>query len=222
MIRAVLFDLDRTLVDRDTGILRLFQTQWLRVGAEISDGRTEAMFVARLLALDNKGYSNKTEMYERIVQEFRLPPGLAGVLEHDFRENYGRSVETVPDTLPTLSSLQRNGYALGIITNGTTRVQQAKIESTGLQAFMNAVLISEAEGIKKPHAEIFQRALQRLGVASHEALFVGDNLLADVQGAKAAGMEAVWYGGEEGAAGSEADGVINTLGELEAWLGAKR
>jgi putative hydrolase of the HAD superfamily len=218
MIRAVLFDLDRTLVDRDNAILRLFQSQWLRVRAEVSPDQTEAAFVARLLALDNKGISNKTEMYERIVEEFMLPPGLARELEHEFRENYARSVATFPDTLATLSSLRRNGYVLGIITNGTSRVQQAKIDGTGLQAFMSAVLISETEGIKKPHLEIFQRALQRLGVAPDEAVFVGDNLVADVQGAKSAGMEAVWYADQPGAACAEADGVINTLGELEGWL----
>ena len=218
MIRAVLFDLDRTLVDRDTAILRLFRSQWLRVRAAVSSDRTEAAFVARLLALDNRGYANKTEMYERIVQEFMLPPDLARDLEHEFRENYGRSVETFPDTLATLSSLRSKGYVLGIITNGTARVQQAKIDGTGLQAFMSAVLISETEGIKKPHLEIFQRALQRLGVAPHEAIFVGDNLVADVQGAKSAGMKAVWYADQPGAACTEADGVITTLGELEAWL----
>ena len=218
MIRAVLFDLDRTLVDRDTAIPRLFRSQWLRVRAEVSPDRPEAAFFARLLALDNKGYANKTEMYERIVQEFMLPPSRARELEHDFRENYARSVATFPDTLATLSSLRRKGYVLGIITNGTARVQQAKIDGTGLQAFMSAVLISETEGIKKPHLEIFQRALQRLGVAPDETVFVGDNLVADVQGAKSAGMKAVWYADQPGAACAEADGVINTLGELEAWL----
>lgn len=219
MIRAVLFDLDRTLIDRDTAIRRLFQTQWQRVRAEVSSGQTEAMFVARLLALDNKGYANKTEVYERIVLEFMLPLGLAAELENDFRENYGRSVETFPDTLATLSSLKGKGYGLGIITNGTSRVQQAKIESTGLQAFMSAVLISETEGIKKPHPEIFQRGLQRLDVAPDEAVFVGDNLVADVLGAKAAGMKAVWYADHEGAPCPEADGVVHLLRELEAWLG---
>jgi putative hydrolase of the HAD superfamily len=218
VIRAVLFDLDRTLVDRDNAILRLFQSQWLRVRAEVSPDQTEAAFVARLLALDNKGYANKTEMYERIVQEFMLPSGLARELEHEFRENYARSVATFPDTLATLTSLRRKGYVLGIITNGTSRVQQTKIYGTGLQAFMSAVLISETEGIKKPHLEIFQRALQRLGVAPDEAVFVGDNLVADVHGAKSAGMKAVWYADQPGAACDEADGVITALGELEAWL----
>lgn len=218
MIRAVLFDLDRTLIDRDTAIRRLFQAQWQRVRAEVASGQTEEMFVARLLALDNKGYANKTEVYERIVLEFMLPLGLAAELENVFRENYGRSVETFPDTLATLSSLYRKGYGLGVITNGTVRVQQAKIESTGLQAFMNVVLISETEGIKKPHPEIFQRALRRLQVAPDEAVFVGDNLVADVLGAKAAGMKAVWYAGCEEASCPEADGVIHALPGLEAWL----
>jgi putative hydrolase of the HAD superfamily len=55
------------------------------------------------------------------------------------------------------------------------------------------VLISEAEGVRKPEQAIFERAARRLGVESRQCLFVGDSPTADVLGAHAAGMRTAWF-----------------------------
>jgi len=84
------------------------------------------------------------------------------------------------------------GVLLGIVTNGWTAVQEAKIGQLGLSALIDVVLISEREGVRKPHPEIFHRALARLGVEASEAWFVGDNPDDDVAGAVEAGLRAFW------------------------------
>src|SRR4029450_665152 len=72
------------------------------------------------------------------------------------------------------------------------RVQEAKISRLGVSGLMDVVLISEREGVRKPDAEIFHRALGRLGVSPSDAWFVGDNPEDDVAGAAAAGLRSFW------------------------------
>jgi putative hydrolase of the HAD superfamily len=71
-------------------------------------------------------------------------------------------------------------------------MQRRKLAVLGFEHTFDAILVSEEEGVRKPDAEIFRRALARCGVAAHEALFVGDHPVADVEGAYRAGLVAVW------------------------------
>lgn len=93
----------------------------------------------------------------------------------------------------TLHSLRSRGISLGIVTNGETAFQTHHIEALGLHELTSAVLISQTEGLRKPEAEIFWRAADRLGVAPGKCLFVGDNPEADILGAAAAGMQTAWF-----------------------------
>ena len=81
---------------------------------------------------------------------------------------------------------------LGVVTNGGQDRQRKKLDAMGLSDTMDVILISGAEGIRKPDRRIFHRALSRLGVEPREALFVGDHPEADIEGALGAGLDAVW------------------------------
>jgi len=62
----------------------------------------------------------------------------------------------------------------------------------GLEPFLDAVLISEAEGVRKPDPTIFKMAAERCGVNPWESAFVGDHPDVDVMGAGAAGLISIW------------------------------
>jgi putative hydrolase of the HAD superfamily len=96
------------------------------------------------------------------------------------------------DNANTLRELRRRGLKLGVITNGPGPLQRRKLAALGLDRSFDAILVSGEEGVRKPDAEIFRRALGRLGVAAHEAMFVGDHPVADVEGAHGAGLLPVW------------------------------
>ena len=81
---------------------------------------------------------------------------------------------------------------LGIISNGSTNMQEQKIRQLGITHLMDEVLISEREGLRKPDRKIFERALERLRVVPAEAWFVGDHPFVDVHGAFEAGLTSVW------------------------------
>jgi len=117
--------------------------------------------------------------------------------------------EAVPfdDTEDVLKQV-RGRYTTGIVTNGFTTMQRAKIGTYRLDALVDFCMVSEEVGFHKPDVRIFERALQRAGdIAPAEALFVGDNLETDIAGALAAGIQPVLMAGRKACV--PPDGVIS-------------
>ena len=99
-----------------------------------------------------------------------------------------------PDALETLRWLRERGYRLGSVTNrgyGGPRFQQ-EMRDLGLAELFEVVAVSCDVGYMKPHSRIFHYALDLMAIGPGETVMVGDSLRADVEGAKAMGMIAVW------------------------------
>ena len=190
MIRAVFFDLDGTLYDRDAAILRTAEEQFEAFGEEL--GVDKRAFIERLVALDGHGHNRVPRLHHALAQVLGFGADLADRLEAFFRSRYPDQCWISQDSLSTLESLRASGKKLGIITNGPTRWQSRKIECMGIASLFDAVLISETEGIQKPDPRIFTRALEGCGVLASESIFVGDHPEIDIGGAKGAGLTPVW------------------------------
>lgn len=87
----------------------------------------------------------------------------------------------------------RPHYALHIITNGFHEVQRTKLQASGIDHLFTVVLSSEMAGAAKPDARIFQHALRTAGAQADESLMIGDNAVADISGARGAGIDQVHY-----------------------------
>lgn len=90
-----------------------------------------------------------------------------------------------------LKELLRRGYKLGVIANqseGTAR----RLEKWGILSCFDVIAASAEEGVAKPDADIFRRALERVGCRPENAAMVGDRLDNDISPAKALGMKTVW------------------------------
>jgi putative hydrolase of the HAD superfamily len=88
----------------------------------------------------------------------------------------------------------RNKYLLGIITNfdHAPTVHQLLFRE-GLKDYFEPVVISAEVGWRKPRREIFQKALDLLGLKAEETVFVGNDLKIDVVGAQAMGIPTIWF-----------------------------
>lgn len=188
MIRAVLFDLDDTLLDRESATEVFLEDQYLRL--RLREVPFEH-YQKRFRELDENGYASRRTVFQSLVKEYRLDVS-PDELEAEFRRCVWWNCRLYPDARDTLHRLRRAGYALGIVTNGTSDAQRAKLESSALPESVDAVLVSEEEGLEKPNPEIFLRAAARLRVDPNACLFAGDNPRSDVLGAHSAGMTAVW------------------------------
>jgi putative hydrolase of the HAD superfamily len=191
MIAAVLFDLDETLLDR-TNSLRLFLAdQYERFALSLGGPELQA-WSNRFLELDARGRVAKSLVYPSILSEFGGDMSLAPVLLQDYQERCRHYARPLPDALKTVQELGARGFRIGVVTNGQTEFQSRHVDALGLRDLVDAVLISEAEGLRKPDPRLFHRAADRLGVEPAGCLFVGDNPEHDILGASAAGMRTAW------------------------------
>lgn len=110
--------------------------------------------------------------------------------------------------------MNKQGYLLGIITNGLGEFQSSTIQGLGIEKYFQTILISEIEGVRKPEAEIFIRALCNLGVEANQSVFIGDHPDTDVMGAKHIGMKGIWKRDIGWQEPENVDGIIDDLGEI--------
>lgn len=120
------------------------------------------------------------------------------------------------DVLPGLDRLQGR-VLVGSISNGN-----ADLAAIGLSRYFTVSLAAHELGVAKPDAAIFLEACRRLGVAPAEAVYVGDDLLLDVEGAQRAGLRAVWMNRSGSRAhlaqGIAPDAIVCDFDELFDWL----
>jgi len=111
-------------------------------------------------------------------------------------------------------------YKLGIVSNyAIPECADELLKTYGLDGLFEVVVVSGAVNKRKPSQEIFNRTLNALGVSAAETVFVGDTMDADIEGAKAVGMKAVYVKRrEEKLAGVLPDGTIKNLTELTSLL----
>jgi putative hydrolase of the HAD superfamily len=211
VIRAVLFDLDGTLLNRRR-TYRLFLESQLERFTYLQP--LAATFIERGLYLDENGYAPRHDLYEQLAVDLRLPPEFATELLEDFWHRFPAECVPFPDLGETLDTLRTMGLRLGLITNGFEAIQGRKIDGLGIRPLLDAILISESVGSHKPDAAIFLRGLELMEARGNEAVFVGDNPETDIAGAKGAGMKAIWRRDEFFAPPLEVDGTIDDLGEL--------
>jgi putative hydrolase of the HAD superfamily len=192
MIAAVIFDLDETLFDRTNSLANFLEDQHSRFGDRLGVAGFGA-WRDKFLTLDKRGHVPKSLVYPEILASFGGDATAADDLLLDYRNRRCRFARPFPGMAHTLSVIRLRGLAIGIVTNGETEFQSRTIEALGLRELVDVVLISEAEGIRKPDEAIFRRAASRLNAQTGECLFVGDNPVADVLGAHSAGMKTAWF-----------------------------
>src|SRR5262249_30705436 len=148
-----------------------------------------------------------------------LPSDLSEILLTDYRAGFPHSCVLFPDVDCTLATLRASGLKLGLITNGSVRMQRRKVECLGLAAVFDTIVISGAEGISKPDSKIFRLALERLHTDPARSVYVGDHPEVDVAGARAAGMHAIWRRDQAASQVVDADAVIDAIRDLIGVLG---
>ncbi len=206
MPEAILFDLDSTIIANDAasgdcwwGICRRFadridgyEAGQLFVAIRQADdwfwsdpgrhrrGRLNLLNTRRevvLIAFDRLGITDKN-----IAEE------LADIYSIERDE----TMELVPGAVDTLTYFRTINRKLGLVTNGASDIQRAKIERFKLARFFHRILVEGEFGQGKPEKKVFLSILKKLETPPVDAWMVGDDLERDIAGAQAAGIYAVW------------------------------
>ena len=142
-------------------------------------------------------------------------PRLDLIIEEAFNEGLAaRRVVWYSDAISTLMILRKRGYKLGLITNTHWRLLDETKEE--FRKYFSVITLSYECGYAKPHPSIFLATLKMLGISADTCLHVGDEPIADVQGAKKVGMKTAFI--KRGKRKANADIQIVKLSELTEFL----
>ena len=202
--RAVFFDLDDTLLDGWSAMMASWQMVCHEVGQSLGCDSDRLFMAIRReganfwkdegavaqwrLHLDQA----RVEVVKRALAAEGQDPSLAREIAIEYGRRHFENLAVFDDAFETLDALRAAGFRTGLITNGAARPQRAKIDRFGIERYMDVVVIEGEFGIGKPERAVFEHAARTVGVAPPEAWHVGDNLYADIGGAKATGLHAVW------------------------------
>lgn len=198
MIRAVFFDVDFTLIyPGPTFQAEGYRRACAEAGIIVDPGKFDAATAASSVILD--------EVEEQIYNHELFVHYTASIIEHMggrgekvidvARRIYeqwsvNHHFELYDDVAPVLKELSRRGLVVGAISN-SHRSLDAFCEHFSLRDAISVAVSSAEHGYMKPHRSIFETALLQAKVGAGESLMVGDSLKHDIEGALAAGMQAV-------------------------------
>ncbi|MGN1400304.1 MAG: HAD family hydrolase [Bacillus sp. (in: firmicutes)] len=192
--KAILFDLDDTLLDRDRAVDKLFfvilETCYKNMGHSL---RSDMLNSFKEYDKQAYGYSDKRGVLESLFDKFPPTYRLPRDSIQDFWNNHFPNCFSIDPSVIHIVNTIKKQMKVAIITNGSTQRQKAKITNTHLNSCFHTIFISEEAGFSKPDKRIFDLALNKLDVQPEAVLFVGDDLEKDIGGCQNANIKGIWY-----------------------------
>jgi len=221
----IFFDLDHTLWDFETNSALTFEKILARnrVRVELDtflDIYSPINFEMWKCYREQK-IGQEELRYQRLKRTFdALDMDVADVLIHRLSQEYieqlPKHAHLLPNALEVLDYLKPK-YNLHIITNGFQEVQSRKLKGSGIDRYFDILINSEMAGAKKPDPRIFRLALEMAKADPGRSLMVGDNLQADILGAKQLGMQTIHFN-SNGEAGHDFCKIIHDLIEIKSLI----
>ena len=217
MIRAVVFDLDNTLVD------------FMAMKRQAVDAAVDAMIDAgldmdfdRVRGHINRIYDQEGIEYQKVFD--RLLIDVLGDVDHKvlaagivaYRRAREAALKPYPHVSATLMELVKNGVRLAVLSDAPIREAWLRLSYIGFHHIFDHVVTFDDTGRRKPDPLPFRHVLDLLGVSPSEALMVGDWAERDIVGATAVGMKTAFaaYGDSFGNQNVNADYVLKDIKEL--------
>lgn len=224
-IKAVAFDLDGTLYDRYSTLRSIAYLLHRELRDWFPRDLSAKELGRQLVKVDYRYnyFGGWTAVAQRLKDAGVLLPQVDNrLLDGEVASRIGRAAVPYPFTLDMLASLRSKGFQLGLLTNGNSRLQRAKLRCLGLENAFDCVLVSSEVGADKPDPRIFRLCAQAMDLEPGQMAYVGDNPMADVQGAYNAGCIPIWVRTSVGWGFPEVPRTpyeINDVSELEMLLG---
>ncbi|MEI7640400.1 MAG: HAD-IA family hydrolase [bacterium] len=196
-VKAIFFDAGETLIHRNPSLLKITEKYLKKNKIKFNPKKLEQAMIkvaAQMSTIVKKGKmtdSDKWELYMRnVFKEMKISKELL-LQEIKKRLQKGTSFRRYTDVIPVVKYLKAKGITTGVISNAPSHLWDM-LKRAGILNLFEHIIISEETGYEKPHRQIFEAALKKAKVKSSEFVYVGDNYLADIVGARQMGMIPVW------------------------------
>ena len=210
MLKAVIFDIDDTLYSyRDANDYAMpavvsYAERELGVEGAVFLSQYQRAMEEQLSAHSaTAGCHSRAIRFQMTLEAMGLPLYHAAVLNDLYWNTFLEVIRPFPEVVAFMSALKSRGIRLGVGSDMTADWQLKKLHQLGLLELLDFVVTSEEAGVEKPESGLFSLCAKKAGCAPEECLFIGDNLKKDVQGARNAGMHALWYQPDVAAAAEE-------------------
>ncbi|MCX7877744.1 MAG: TIGR02253 family HAD-type hydrolase [Ignavibacteria bacterium] len=217
MIKAVIFDLDNTLVD----FMRMkHNAVEAAIKAMIDSGLDypDTLIREKIDEIYNEKGIEYQQVFDNLLQYFlgKVDYKILSAAIVAYRTAREAELNTYPKVIPTLIQLIKMGIKLGVVSDAPSREAWLRLSYIGLHHIFDAIVTFDDSGERKPSPVPFNLLLERLGVKAENALMIGDWAERDVVGAKSVGMKTAFarYGDTFNTEVHDADYEINDVSEI--------
>lgn len=212
----VLFDVDDTLCEYRRSTAELLDLAFEDVGVEPYFPVKEYLGrYAEFADRTDTVADLRAECFATIAKERGYDPELGRRVAAAFTaERDHGNVRPLPGLEDALDALETAGYRVGVVTNGAPEMQRPKLDGLDLYDRFEVVVHAGYGVPAKPAPDPFHHALDRMGADPGRAIHVGNSLTADIAGAQAAGLRAVWLRQHDGDPDPAPDYTVDSLRDL--------
>ncbi len=185
MIKAIIFDLDNTLYNEGTYFLEVFKVFVKKHNIDFSE--IETIFSNKSILISN-------DIFGDILKELGIhTPRLQEELFKLYK-TIDTKLQLYEDARELITFAKERGLKLGIITNGVIEAQRNKIRCLSIQNLFDSIVYAREFGKlgEKPNVMPYRKILRELKIKPKEAIYIGDNLETDIEGARELTIKTIW------------------------------
>ncbi len=204
-LKHIFWDLDHTLWDFESNSMVALEEVYDKHNLASMGVPDFADFSARYHVHNDKywerfrkGYINRNTLrwkrfYVTLLEYKIVDEKLANLLGENYLDVLPLQKNLMPYAIEILDYCKQKNYQQHIITNGFEETQKIKMQQSGIASYFNKIITSEKAMSLKPHAAIFNYAMEQTQATTNNSIMIGDALEVDVKGAVDIGMQGVWY-----------------------------
>ena len=184
MIKAIIFDLDNTLIDRQKAFKEMLERKF---HAMFDDEELIQKMINDILKWDHNGTVERIDVFKKWAEIYHITKISPEQLDKEWSNESGSVAFLFDDVRDTLKELKKK-YKIAVLTNGNASSQRRKLNTINIYDLLDYSLVSSEYGVRKPDKKIFEYTAKQLDLKTEECSYVGDNYKIDILGSRNAGM----------------------------------